>query len=294
MAKRYVHRYGVEVPADEWTLQGRSGQVVEVLQNGVTVTSSYWDGVLDGTVSYSFPHRSSIEKVENYTSGTLQKRQRFFASGTLCEEEIFTAPNMRCCRHFYENGVLRCLENYESQRLVEGKYYTLKGDEESEVDYGNGSRIERDAFGQLLYMDTLEEGLLTLRTYQHPNGMPSGCYPYAADKVQGTVRTYMPGGDPRTIEQWMEGEQHGLTSYYCDGECVGEAYYDRGKRVGVERRFTDEGERVVEETVWVNGERHGPSYSYLEGKKVESWYFRGKKVSKGMFDHMSAASLHKG
>lgn len=292
VAKKYVHRYGVEVPANEWVEQGRSGQVVEVLQTGVTVTSSYWDGVLDGTVIYSFPHRSSTEAIETYTNGVLQKRQRFFPSGTLREEETFADSSTRCCRGFYESGVLRSLENYENERLVEAKYYTLDGALESEVIHGDGKCIQRDSFGQLLHVDSYTGGLLCLRTYQHLNGMPRACYSYSGDKVHGTARTYMPGGDPRSIEQWVNGEQHGLTSYFAEGECVGEAYYDHGKQTGVEKRFADQGQRVVQETIWVNGERHGPSYSYMEGKKVENWYFRGKKVTRGEFEQMSAATLH--
>lgn len=292
VVKKYVHRYGVEVPPDEWVEQGKSGQVVEVLQNGVTMTSSYRDGVLDGTVTYSFPHRSNIERMSVYVNGELQRSQLFFPSGTVRAEEDRKEDGTKCCRDFYENGTLRCIENYEGERLVEGQYYNLDFALESQVATGAGKRIERDAFGQLLFVDTLENGALTLRTYQHPNNMPYMCCPYVDGKVHGTVRSYMPGGDPRSIEQWANGEQHGLTSYYADGECVGEVYYTCGKRVGVEKRFTDQGKRVVEEINWVNGEKHGPSYSYLEGTKVENWYFRGKKVSKNDFDHRNAAPLH--
>lgn len=290
VTKRYIHRYGVDVPSDEWVEQGQTGQVVEVLQDGVTVTTSYRDGAIEGTVSYSFPHRASIERLEVYADGALQKVQLFFPSGRLREEEEYVNAT-KSCRSFYENTTLRMVEYYEADRLTEGKYYNLDQAVESEVVSGGGKRTQRDAFGQLLYFDTIEEGALALRTYQHPNGIPRAYIPYSEGKVHGTVRTYMPGGDPQTIENWVNGEQHGLTTYFTEGDCIGEVYYDHGKRVGIEKRFAPESKQLVEEISWVNGERHGPSYSYLQGQKIETWHYRGKKVSKGMYDHLNAPSL---
>lgn len=291
VAKRYIHRYGVDVSADEWLEQGQTGQVIEVLQDGVTVTTSYRNGVMDGTVSYSFPHRQTVERLHVYAEGVLQKVQLFFPSGRLREEEEYFNAT-KCCRGFYENTTLRYFEYYDASRLIEGKYYALDQIIESEVISGSGKRTQRDAFGQLLYVDTIEDGALALRTYQHPNGIPRACIPYFEEKVQGVVRTYMPGGDPQTIEHWVNGEQHGLTTYYTEGNCVGEVYYDRGKRVGIEKRFAPESKQLVEEITWANGERHGPSYSYLQGQKIDTWYYRGKKVSKGTFDHLNAPVLH--
>lgn len=290
--KRYIHRYGVDVPEGEWVEQGQTGQVVEMLQDGVTVTTSYRNGVMEGTVSYSFPHCLRQERLEVYAEGVLQKVQLFFPSGRLREEEEYTSSTIKCCRGFYENTTLRMFEYYDAGRLMEGKYYTLDQAVESEVISGSGKRTQRDPYGQLLYVDTIVDGELSLRTYQHPNGIPRACVPYFEGKIQGAVHTYMPGGDPQTIEHWVDGQQHGLTTYYTEGECVGEVYYDHGKRVGVEKRFAPESNQLVEEITWANGERHGPSYSYLQGQKIDTWYYRGKKVSKGMFDHLNAPVLH--
>lgn len=291
VAKRYIHRYGVDVPADEWVEQGESGQVVEALQNGVTVTRSYRNGVLEGTASYTFPHRNTIERSEDYLNGQLQKRQRFYPSGTLLEEETFEAEDKSARSYFYENSVLRARERYDAGRLTQGTYYTLGQGVDSQVINGQGKRVQRDSFGQLLYIDSIEDGYLHTRTYYHPNGMPRACVPYSQDKIHGQLRTYMPGGDPQSVEQWENGQQHGHSTYYIDGAFVGEVHYDRGKRVGLEKRYAPEDNRVIEETMWVNGQKHGPSYTYVQGQKVETWYFRGEEVSKAMYDQLSFSAL---
>ena len=62
----YRHRYGVEIPYENWQENGSTGQVVTTLKNGVVVKKNYVQGILDGDTFYTFPHSEKIEKVETY------------------------------------------------------------------------------------------------------------------------------------------------------------------------------------------------------------------------------------
>jgi len=56
VSQRYIHKYGYDVSKEEWESTGYPGQVVTTLRNGVTLTSSYENGVLHGPTTYTFPH----------------------------------------------------------------------------------------------------------------------------------------------------------------------------------------------------------------------------------------------
>ena len=70
----YVHKYGVEVPADDWASRGENGQVITSLGNSVKVVKPYTNGALDGETTYTFPHSDTIEKVETYARRDFNQR----------------------------------------------------------------------------------------------------------------------------------------------------------------------------------------------------------------------------
>ena len=59
-----------------------------------------------------------------------------------------------------------------------------------------------------------------------------------------------------------------------------------GKLEGLEKRYRH-GKLLVEEVMWKNNERNGPSHSYINGKKISYWYLNGKQVSEKIYQELS-------
>lgn len=292
ICETYVHRYGVEVQPDEWEEQGRSGQVVSMLKDGVTVTKTFSKGILDGDSSYTFPHQSNIQRTESYKQGILVKETNFYPSGIIQEEIEHTAPASTLTKTYFDQGSPRSVQTIQDGKIVQGKYYNLNQNVESGIEDGVGKRTNRDPFGQLVSIDQVQNGDLMLRTTYHPNGIPESQISYLNGVINGSVKTFMPAGDPRTIEQWKDGRQEGLTEVFLNGEKVAEVPYRAGVKSGVERRFSEGGKQVVEEVTWANNQQHGPSYRFVNGRIVETWYFQGQPVNKDAFDRLTGPRMH--
>src|SRR5690606_18588493 len=108
--------------------------------------------------------------------------------------------------------------------------------------------------------DKLEEGILVERTLYYPNGTPKEHVTYNNSIIDGLKKTYLPDGEPATVEEWDNGYQHGLTIIYQHGEKFAEIPYNRGRKDGIERRYRD-GKDLFQEVTWVEG-LEGPTRNY--------------------------------
>lgn len=282
----YVHKYGTTVPSHDWVSRGEHGKIISKLNNGVTVTNSYASGVLDGDSLYTFPYSEVVEHVETYVQGTLVKNATFYPHGAPYEETIYNPDYSRNFIVWYENGSPKGTESYDQTGLlVNAEYFDPNHKKDSWVSNGEGSRIVRDQYGQILSKDTINDGLMTLRTTFHQNGIPKGFFPFRGGAIEGELKTFLPGGEPSSVEQWVGGKQNGLTVVFQNGEKYAEILYVDGVKTGVERHFRD-GEVVVEEITWAADRKHGPSTKYIGTTTKTDWYFQGKPVSKGNFESM--------
>jgi antitoxin component YwqK of YwqJK toxin-antitoxin module len=279
----YVHRYGIEVPPDQWTEGGRTGQVVSTLKTGVIVTNNYSDGILNGDTVYTFPHSDSIQKIETYENGQLVKEIHHSVTGTPMKETIHNMGNKKIITIWYDDGTPQAKEVYENNVLTQGEYYDNQHQLEARIENGQGNRINRDLYGILESNDTVVNGQMTLRTTYHPNGHPKEVTPYSYGSINGERRTFLPAGEPNTIEQWSMGVQQGNTVVYKNGEKYADITYSGGKKNGLERRYKN-GDTVVEEITWVADQRQGPSYTYINDNTKTEWYHGGRIVTKGAFD----------
>jgi antitoxin component YwqK of YwqJK toxin-antitoxin module len=279
----YLHKYGVELPPDDWMARGQNGQVVCMLANGVTVTKTYVNGMLHGDTIYTFPHSSVPEKKVSYANNRLIKETLFYRSGTPKEQVSFLPEESKEIVKWYENGVPESVERMEKDRLVEGEYYNMQHEDEGFVEAGEGSRVCHDSFGQILYCDTIEEGNVVLRTTYYPNGSPKEKISYVHGEIHGLYKRFHPAGEPDSIEEWQAGKQQGMTVVFQNGEKFAEVPYQNGLKSGVERRFRD-GTQIAEEITWRDGVKHGPSISYIGKTPTTQWYYQGKPVTKGNFD----------
>lgn len=284
--EKYVHRYGVEVDAKDWSNRGKHGKVISTLKNGVTETRNYNAGVLDGETTYTFAHSDKIEKSESYLEGLLVKEVVYFHSGNPRTETDFLSPSRRSVTEWYEDGNPKSVEEFEGERLVRANYYRENKDIDSKVENGEGQRILRDNYGQQIAADEVVGGHLVLRTTFHANGTPKEMIPFNQGKVEGVKRTFHPGGEPNTIEEWWQDKQHGKTQVFENGEKVAEIPYVNGVKSGTEYRYRN-GSRVVERHQWQNDELHGRQATLVGNNEQVEWYYQGKKVSRTQFERMT-------
>lgn len=282
--ERYVHKYGLPVPQNDWQSRGQNGSVISTLDNGVVVTKMYHSGILEGDTTYTFPHNNIIQKVETYNHGNIVKEVFNDESGSPLKEVVYTPDALTITTLWYEGGNPQCRETYCGKQLIEGEYYSPAGRLENRVDNGSGVRIERNVYGDLLCSDEFENGMIVSKTTYHPNGSPLSVLSFVNNVPHGQKRTFLPGGEPEAIEEWSNGRQHGITIYYKNGEKYAEVPFENGKRNGVEQRFRN-GNEIVEEITWKDHMRHGPSDTYVNGKVSKTeWYYKGIKVQKSTYD----------
>lgn len=281
----YVQKYGLPISQSEWNKRGKTGKIICKLNNGVVQTKSYKEGILDGESTYSFPHRDEIETIEVYSSGTLQKTTFYTINRHAYKETQQLGNGGQRITLWYESGAPQSIETYMGDLLEEGEYYTVDSQVESKVHHCNGERHRRDSFGQLLSVDTFEEGQMVCMKTFYPNGSPKESVSYANGVMHGIRRTYHTDGAPDCVEEWSCGVQDGMATYYVNGEMHAQIPYSQGLKHGVERRFSDNGQTLASEVSWSNHLRHGPSCTYINGQPVQNeWYHKGKQVSKKNYD----------
>lgn len=282
-----VHRYGVPLEPEDWSERGKNGQVVSMRKDGVTVTRSYEEGVLHGDCTYSFPYRDVVQKKEVYNQGSVAQEVLHYPNGLPQKQVTYEYPQKQSTIVWYDNGAPQSREEHANGQLVQGEYYNHFQQLESKVEDSNGLRTLRDGQGQLVSVDTIKKGQKILSTTYHSDGTPAAITPYVQGKVHGERRTYLPGGEPSTVEQWSNNVQHGTTTVFEQGEKRAEVPYANGQKNGVEKRYRD-GQDLVHEITWVDGEQHGPSYTHVGNTTKETWYHQGRSVpNKATFDMLS-------
>jgi len=276
----YIHKYGMPVPANDWSERGQHGQVVTTLKNGVVITKTFEAGMLDGPTTFTFPHSSAIEKTQIFVKGNLIKEVTHYRSGPPREEVQHIGRNAKSITSWYENGTPKSHEEFDNEdQLVKGEYYNSAHTLEAQVDNKNGIRIIRNQYGLVQYKDTIENGDMVVRTTFHHNGYPKEITPYKDHIVEGVRQTFLPDGEPSTIELWADGRQQGITTLFQNGEKFAEVPYSNGQKNGLERRYKD-GKFVVEDISWYNGLQEGPRTVYADDVASTEWYFEGNQVPK--------------
>jgi antitoxin component YwqK of YwqJK toxin-antitoxin module len=279
----YIHKYGVPIAKTEWDHQGKDGQTVNLHKDGVTVASTYSKGVLNGPCTFTFPNSSTIQKIEVYSQGELVSKKENYLSGVPFKEEIFENQMLVELIQWYEDGTPHAHEFYENSFLVSGEYRTPANIIESRVMDGHGTRIWCSNEGNLLSKDTIQNGQMTERVTYFTNGDPATVTPYLDGSIHGTRLTFLQGGLPNTVEQWVHGMQEGITVSYQNGEKISEATYAHGKKNGIEYRYRD-GTLLVEELSWEDDVQHGQRKIFVDGTTKSEWYHEGEMVSRNTFE----------
>jgi antitoxin component YwqK of YwqJK toxin-antitoxin module len=285
--EQFIHKYGIAMSEKDWKTHGNSGKVITTMEDGIVITKTFEDGIPSGKATYTFPHSTTVEKTEVYDKGTLTSSIHHYPSGIPMLEEKRLDENNVIVTTWYEDGSPQRVEEYDNEILMTGEYFSFQNELESSVAQKNGTRIHRDAYGNVISKDLIKGGEMVLRTTFHPNGEPKTITTYKDGKPNGTKKTFWIGGVPNTIEEWTEGEQHGVTTLFHNGKKRAEISYIYNIREGKELVFDDNG-NIVEETMWRNDVRHGPAKSFVADETMTKWYHYGKRVNKHNFEEMSA------
>lgn len=285
VCETYVHRYGVPLQASDWSERGAYGQVISTKKDGVVICKTYEAGVLNGEVTYTFPHRDTIAKRCNYANGQLLQEIHYYSNG-MPQKQINFEGFTQNVVGWYESGAPQFKESYYDNSLIHGEYFDPSQQRESCVLDQNGTRTFRDEHGQLLSIDEIENGQMCLRKTYYANGSPQSITPYVNGNIEGKRWTYHMGGEPATLEEWANNFQHGNTEVFENGEKIADQPYVYGNLHGVERCYRN-GCTLIQENQWVQGEKHGPCHNYFDEEKRTEWYFKNLPVNRGAFQAMS-------
>lgn len=287
VSESYIHKYGVEVSKDDWALNGKNGQVVSLRSDGVRVSRSYLNGVLEGKTTYSFPNSSTIARIETYSKGDLVSKTDNYLTGVPKEEQKFAGPVVAEVDRWYEDGTPAMVEMYNNGRLARGEYKTPLNVVEARVEEGMGVRLAFANSGLVLSKDTIREGQMVERITYFETGEPAVITPYANGEIHGVRKTFFPGGLPNTVEEWVHGQQEGTTVIHVNGEKVAEVPYVKGSKHGIERRYRD-GKALAEEVSWKMGVQHGPRKLIVSDTETKiEWYQQGELVSRPTYERMN-------
>lgn len=283
VSQRYVHKYGYAVSQEEWASKNYPGQVITSLRNGVVVTATYENHVLHGPCTYTYPNSQTVEKYVLYNSGAPVKEVHYDLSGMPMEETVQLSPSRHSLTLWYADGAPRSVEEFASDELLEGQYFTSLNEVEARVEKGKGQRVMRDAKGTVLYKDDVEAGFTVKRESFYSNGSPESVSYFANNRLHGEKKTYTASGEPLAVEEWVNGLLHGKATYFKNGTKYLEISYLYGKKNGLENYFVD-GEDVSHQIVWDNDRKHGPEVYFVDGSEKVIWYYGGKEVSKSNYN----------
>ena len=286
----YYHTYGPQVDQADWADLGGTGEVVEVLKNGVEVRKEYVGGVLQGTSSWTFPYTKVTDRVEEYHDGQRIITSCNYETGSPKFQEELLPKDQRIVHAWYDDGSPRLIEEYKGTRLAEAQYFTIDGEVEGSVLGGNGMKVERSRNGELLTREQLKGSEVVASESFYSNGQLREAIAYQDLKRHGQSRRFSEDGEPLSVEQWTCGVVDGTQLFFEGGQPVRQITYAMGKKEGAELRFRPGTEEVVEEISWHQDVRHGPSKTYLGDQILTEWYWRGNHTSEEQF--VARNSIH--
>ncbi|NGX27084.1 MAG: hypothetical protein K940chlam6_01011 [Chlamydiae bacterium] len=286
ISKRYIHKYGYAVSQSEWEAHNYPGQVITSLRNGVTITATYENGALHGPCTHTHPHSQTVQSYYLFNYGEVKKEIVYDSLGMPIQETAQLSPHRYCLTKWFGDGTPQSVEDYADDELLDGKYYTLSNEIESQIKRGIGLRIRRDQNGTLTSKDHFDSGYMTKSETFFASGSPENVAHYTLNERNGERRVFTEKGDLLAVEEWIDGQLHGKATYFNNGKKQVAVYFIAGARNGIETHFID-GETIEQEIHWIFDKRHGPTKFYVGDNLAKTeWYYDGKLVSKKHFDEL--------
>jgi antitoxin component YwqK of YwqJK toxin-antitoxin module len=290
VSERYIHKYGYAVSKQDWEEKNYPGQAITNLSNGVTVTTTYENGIKHGPTTHTFPHSQTVEHYCLYNQGNRVKEIAYDPTGIPVEEWVQLSPTRYSITTWYAQGSPMAVEEFVGDELLDGQYFTLVNELESHVEKGIGQATRRDRNGLLLATELFEEGYAIKKETFYANGAPKSIAYYYHNNLHGEKHTFAQCGEPLAIEEWVNGQLHGKSTYFKNGNRYLEIAYLYGQKNGIERHYID-ADMISQEIVWENDLKHGPSVFYADGKPEHHWFYAGESVSKRKYDELTDPEL---
>lgn len=183
-------------------------------------------------------------------------------------------------KSWYQDGTLQMKEFYESDRLMEGQYYSTEGTLISEVKGGRGKKLSFDfdegrpaIRSETEYLDGLKHGRETsYRDYAKKQIL--GETEYLNGQKSGIQRGWMNSGQINYEISYLADKQEGIATYWHENGLIQSlANYRQGMMVGNSSRYRESGQKQ-EETI-------------REGQKVlmqMNWYPEGAMMALKIYD----------
>jgi len=278
VSERYIHKYGYAVSKDEFQKGKYPGQVVTMLKDGVIVTHTYEDGLLHGPSTRTFPDSSTVESYTLYNQGNAVEEVTYTINGIPLKRQVQLSPTRHSITKWYAKGTPLSTEEYGSQELISGQYYTPQHEVESQIEKGSGVRIIRDTQGLLLSKEEVEGGQVIKKELFYSSGTPESISYYKDGELHGEKRTFTESGEPVSTKEYVHNKLHGKTTFYKNGDRFVEIHYLDGMKNGLEIHYLD-GETISQEVLWENDKKHGPSKYYVDGIAQVEYFYDGVAVT---------------
>lgn len=287
VSERYIHKYGYAVSKDEFQDRKYPGQVVTMLKNGVTVTSTYEEGLLHGACTHTFPDSQTIASYFLYNQGVLVKEIFYDVNGTPLKEKIQLSPTRYSSRKWYAKGTPLCTEEYGNEELIEAEYYTPENEVESRVEKGRGVRTVRDVHGVILSRDEIDEGYIAKQETFYSNGKLETIGYYFRGVPHGEKQSFEENGELVSVKEYVKGKLHGKSTFYKNGLPFVEIHYLDGMKNGLETHYLDgDGETVSQEILWENDKKHGPCKYHVDGVTQVYYFYDGELISEANWNDL--------
>ena len=283
--QRYIHKYGYDVSPDEWSTHAYPGQVLTTKRNGQVIVKTYEDNHLHGPLTVTWPHSQTVQSLEEYAKGVLKRRVEYSIRGVPEKESLFLAGDQILTTKWYPSGTPFSKETTRNNVLVNGEYYNPTNELEAKLENGAGERLIRDASGVILSKQCYTDHAVTSETTFHPNKNPKSIVSFKNDKKHGKCKLFSSDGAPLKIENYKDGELHGLCTYYQNAMKYLEKQYAHGLKHGEQKRFVD-GTVCIETCQYNLDQKHGATIVYCDGTAKTSWYFNNQLVGKAKYEEL--------
>lgn len=283
ISKKYYHKYGFEVPKQEWENRKEDGKIVTRKEDGITITQSYENGVLSGPTTYSYPHTSTTQKKLVYDQGTLLKEIIYDQNEIPIRESDYEFEGQVIKTCWNTTGVPLSVEEFKGNLLIEGKYFDEDNNLEATVTDGTGIKLKKDRSNTLLHKETLEKGKTLSKICYYSDGTIQSETTYLNDQPHGLQKKFTESGKPLAFINWRQGTLDGLKVHYRNGNVIHEIPYKNGNKHGLEKQFAASGNQISE-IPWIHGKKHGSARVFTEDNSNIAWFYDGKAVTRNQFE----------
>lgn len=239
-----------------WLFDGTCTAFSEIGQ--VEAEIPYCKGKREGVAYYYHKNGSIWKEIYLHNDKLHGPFIVYFDNGTLFERlDFWDGKKVGQAYRFWFGGAKAAEESYEDDLLMEGRYYSPRGELVSEISKGSGFKalFGKDSVIELHeYQGGQQEGLVKIlgrkgeivRTYSIKDGLKHGeeveyqtlstkpklSISWYKGKIQGLVKSWYPNGVQENQREMVDNKKTGiLSAWYKDGSLMLIENYDQDKLI---------------------------------------------------------------